>query len=425
MSECSVCVDTVPQSKIIHCPKCKFESCETCIGKYIEGLNTEDITCMSCSVVWQPTFLYKNFPYRMLSGKGKVRKQREKVLFDREKAQLPAAQVQLTRTREIERRRQEIIDLTSRLKEKKQDLYRFEFQRPPKDGEVVKTEKVVCKCPKDDCRGFIMSGKHTCGLCDTHICRSCHVIKEEGHACKDSDKETIKVLKATSKPCPGCGTISIKTEGCSQVWCMICHKAWNWDSQEIETGYVHATDFYEYMRAHGLPIPSRAGAGGGVGVRDPCGRNRYAFATLYQAVIDKNNSKIDSEDFKYLYDLLNMGREFQNVRPGDVVMMAEDLRLDFLKGKIDESRWKSTLLRRDKDNIFKTEYNAMKIVFSHTIEEYCHRFVNSYRADNIEDVQEVIVEVRKFHDIIEESYLALRNDFKYKKASPFLRRVHA
>lgn len=415
---CIVCVEVVPGSKIIQCLFCNFECCQSCVGKFIDNSKTDEITCMSCSKVWPTMFLYGNLPCQMIYGRGAVRKHRERSLIEQEKARLPETQIVLAHLLELERRRKEIDETSARLRKLKLEHQALMYHGVNGQKNNVAVEKVVCKCPKDECRGFIMSSKHSCGLCNTIICKSCHVVTTgEGHECKESDKETIKALKKTAKPCPSCGTLSIKTEGCDQVWCMMCHKAWSWKHEQVETGYIHATDFYNHMRANGLPIPARAGARGGA-----CGRNAYAFAGVYNEICALHRSNkltgYDMDNVIFLYRLYNMGREF-NLFQGEAVMITEDLRMDFLKNKIDEGRWKSTLLRRDKESVFKTECNAMKTTFHLTIEDYCTSFVHHYKAKNVTEANQVIEEAIKFHELIEKNYANHLALFKYNKASPF------
>ena len=66
------------------------------------------------------------------------------------------------------------------------------------------------KCPIENCNGFL-NEDWVCGICENKICKHCMEKEEEGHVCKESNIETVKLLKKDSKPCPKCGEFINKT----------------------------------------------------------------------------------------------------------------------------------------------------------------------------------------------------------------------
>lgn len=112
----------------------------------------------------------------------------------------------------------------------------------------------VCGCVREDCRGFVMSATWKCGVCTTKVCSSC--LKEEGdtHKCNTDDVETRKLLLANTKPCPKCGVMISKVDGCNQMWCVMCHTTFDWRSGEIVKGHVHNPHYFEWMRRNGREI---------------------------------------------------------------------------------------------------------------------------------------------------------------------------
>ena len=71
---------------------------------------------------------------------------------------------------------------------------------------------------------------------------------------------TAKMIKDSSRGCPGCGERISKIDGCDQMWCPSCHVAFSWRTGEIENGRIHNPHYYQWMRAN---------AAGGVIPREP------------------------------------------------------------------------------------------------------------------------------------------------------------
>jgi hypothetical protein len=223
---------------------------------------------MHCSRGWEREFIDDNLTmaYRM----NEYKKHRENVLLDREMALMPATQHFAEAIRSAEKMENELLPpLDVRLKELylKQDeiskeinrvyvlrseiLYQTRLLRTGQ-GDKAKVEvNFVRKCPDGDCRGFL-STAWKCGLCSKWACPECHEIKGETrdaeHTCNPDNVATAKLLSKDSRPCPGCGTVITKIEGCDQMWCSQCHCAFSWRTGRKETGVVHNPHFYEWQR---------------------------------------------------------------------------------------------------------------------------------------------------------------------------------
>jgi hypothetical protein len=223
---------------------------------------------MHCSRGWEREFIDDNLTmaYRM----NEYKKHRENVLLDREMALMPATQHFAEAIRSAEKMENELLPpLDVQLKELylKQDeiskeinrvyvlrseiLYQTRLLRTGQ-GDKAKVEvNFVRKCPDGDCRGFL-STAWKCGLCSKWACPECHEIKGETrdaeHTCNPDNVATAKLLAKDSRPCPGCGTVITKIEGCDQMWCSQCHCAFSWRTGRKETGVVHNPHFYEWQR---------------------------------------------------------------------------------------------------------------------------------------------------------------------------------
>jgi len=129
----------------------------------------------------------------------------------------------------------------------------------------------IMKCPVTEspsdktqsCKGFL-STQYVCGICESSICPKCHVIKRIGpkikdqveppHTCNEDDIKTIEVIKKESKACPKCGEMIQRTEGCSQMWCTMCHTPFDWNTQAILSGPIHNPHAIEYRRRMGITL---------------------------------------------------------------------------------------------------------------------------------------------------------------------------
>lgn len=100
----------------------------------------------------------------------------------------------------------------------------------------------VKACVVTGCRGFL-STQYKCGICDTWVCPDCHEIKngqkDQEHVCKPETVESIKLIAKQTRPCPKCGTVISKVDGCFAKNTQI--PLWNGQfkmSQDVKVGDV-------------------------------------------------------------------------------------------------------------------------------------------------------------------------------------------
>ena len=148
-------------------------------------------------------------------------------------------------------------------------------------------EKFTRKCPHVECRGFLDTDMK-CGLCVQQFCEHCNeVIIDSDHVCDPETVETMKLINKDTKPCPKCGTMIHKIDGCAQMWCTECHTAFDWRSGRIETGRVHNPHYFEFKK--------RSREHGDI----PCG-GRPTFAEL-----EENEANVNILDLSYKLSLLD------------------------------------------------------------------------------------------------------------------------
>jgi hypothetical protein len=235
---------------------------------------------MGCKAQWNRQFVdswctqvFRNDVYR---------KHREEVLFEKEKALFPQTQLYVERvlkqrklSAEIDTTRSEMFRLwrlhgishmthqllrwtlfvenkypdVRAVVERLEDLYaQMEQLRTIEDADAVK--KFVRKCPTQECRGFL-NEEYYCSLCDSDYCKKCNERTGEGHECDPETVKTISLINRDSKPCPKCGVVIHKLEGCTQMWCPSCHTAFNWRTGVIELGRIHNPHYLEFRRKGG------------------------------------------------------------------------------------------------------------------------------------------------------------------------------
>lgn len=254
MSDCLVCIEPFNSRRVaIACPySCGLECCSTCHEKYLLD-SAQEPHCMQCRREWSVIFMEKNFPKTTVT---RLKRHRNKLIMAKDMSHLPRAQTVLEMRQEQEALREQYYamkDTVNQLGESLGDLnHQIEDAMAGEEITRLKGEAALgckkVKCPLESCRGFMVRG--TCGTCHQKVCMQCYRAKEEKeeHKCVPEDVENVKYLKAHSKPCPKCGIRTSKTEGCSQMFCIECKTAWNWNTGAVEKGIIHNPHFFEWQR---------------------------------------------------------------------------------------------------------------------------------------------------------------------------------
>ena len=359
---CGICIE--PYNKVanteVQCCFCEKSSCRRCIQTFLTT-STNDPHCMHCSKVWDREFIDDNLTmtYRM----GDYKKHRENVLLEREVALMPATQHRAEQIRSADKMQKDVIPpLDKSLKElyekqavitneinkvyrvRADALYQVNLLRTGR-GEKAKVEtQFVRKCPDGDCRGFL-STAWKCGLCSKWACPECHEIKgddrDSEHTCNPDNVATAKLLAKDSRPCPGCGTVITKIEGCDQMWCPQCHCAFSWRTGQKETGVVHNPHFYEWQRKqNGGVAPRVAGdvACGGIPAYHEFRNRMIGLLAKEQEVILNFHRIVTHVQHVELQRYHNVFNQLDN----------QDLRIQYLLGNLDKELMKVEVQKREK-----------------------------------------------------------------------------
>ena len=277
-TECGICCEvfTKQRRKPIVCQACNYVACNACYKTFLTGDGVSRPKCMNekCNTEWTLTFLKSHFTEAFISGE--LREHATKILVQQQIAMLAATQPAVERRIRMAQIRTDIADIERQMNELliQKRILQQETRLLERGGNIGDEVAVVSafqhKCCASDCLGFVSSA-WKCGICDKFSCTHCHEVKGatteeiDAHVCNPENVETVKLLKADTKPCPGCGTYIHKTEGCDQMFCIMCKQLWSWNTGRIEER-GHNPHYLEWMR-------SRAGSDL---VRDPadvqCGR---------------------------------------------------------------------------------------------------------------------------------------------------------
>jgi len=268
---CLICDNTFNKysHSVVPCEYCEFIACRTCYEKY---LNNEGIAkCMNkditngvfvCDVVWSRRHLSKNMSKSFMMKDYK--EMQEKILFDTQRALLPATIEFVKIDIAEENRVQELYDIKEELTrlETNKNALNLRLSEIMNNTEIIIPIKICLKqsfirsCPSEDCRGFL-NAAFVCDLCLKQTCISCHenIIDTQLHHCDPGLVATAKLIGKDTKPCPNCHEGIFKIDGCDQMFCTGCNTAFSWKTGNIEQRLIHNPHYFEWMRQNHINIP--------------------------------------------------------------------------------------------------------------------------------------------------------------------------
>lgn len=348
-ASCQVCCETFNKStlKPVKCSFCEFETCLACAKKYLVE-SMEDAHCMNCKREWTREMLIDLFPKSFVMTDYK--KHRESILVEREKSLLPATQPYVEREIKMERLDEKFNDkwkqfrqVQIELSEIRDEIYKMKYK-------TIEKKNFVKKCPLEGCQGFL-SPQWKCGLCETYVCPDCHEIKgdrrDAAHECKQENIESARMIEKDCRPCPKCATMIHKIDGCQQIWCVVCHTAFDYRTGRIETK-IHNPHYFEWQRNQNRGLE-----------RNPmdiqCGREIDANfmnnmrKRIYDSFLDESSADKFAKIFVEICRCAIHIRMVELPRVAvDRVQDNLDLRIQFMRGKLPEEEWKKQLQQREK-----------------------------------------------------------------------------
>jgi len=365
MSEtCPICIESWNRSTRlpVDCVGCSFQACRSCYERYL--LQESTAKCMNCQKEMTRTDLMAKFTKKFVNSDYKLF--REKLLLDQERAMLPATQTIVEQMMEREKIRRRIAELRIEIEERYRQIRRLEEDLDVRNI-VAERRAFVRKCPNTECRGFL-STQWKCNLCTLRTCKDCNECirtgPEEPHTCDPNQLETARLIAQDSKPCPNCGELIFKIDGCDQIFCTQCHTAFNWRTGRRETGNIHNPHYFEWLRQNNQELPQQ-------NVQVLCGReidnffvrriSRYQMAPGWMIEMCRN--------------LIHLREVILPRYTTNAFADNQDLRIAFLRKELTEQDFQVTLQRREKTRLKKQDYFRLFSMLIQCVTDIFYRFI--------------------------------------------------
>lgn len=425
--ECDICIEKYNKSYRLklNCPYCDYSACRKCCETWL--LNETVPRCLNsqCGKELSRQYVASTFTKSFMNGDYK--KHRETVLFDQERALLPATQpiVENIINREkidAEIRRiedEELRAIYARIAALRSDRNRL--SNVAQTNAVSERSTFIKACPDSDCRGFL-SSQWKCGLCEKWACSECHEIKGMSrdceHICNPDNVATAALLAMDTKSCPSCGAGIHKLEGCDQMFCTMCNTGFSWRTGRIETN-IHNPHYFEWLRRTGGEVP-----------RNPneirCGHEiTNTFTRIL--VSSMRSSGIHADTINKVTRICESIIHFRYVElvrfPADRVLNNQDLRIDYLRNKISEENFKIQIQRLDKKHQKNREIHNIFTILNNTVTDILYRFESEVRSANfytrsIEEKQstiDILNEIDRIREYVNECLLDISKTYGSKR----------
>lgn len=364
--DCPICIGTKSKSSMTVCDFCDINVCKNCVKTYIFDKKSSNIDCMGCRKTFSRYNLVNMLGKSFVNGK--LNTHIKEVLYMEQKTlipeTLPAVALMKQKNELIEQNNTDTLLLqtlqwstldyfllNAKIKTVNKYINNFLQKRHILNGfHRENTEKTVYvyPCANPECLGHVNSN-WVCTMCKGKTCKECLVFipENEEHECKKEDVDTAKLIKNTSKPCPGCKISIVKTEGCDQMWCVKCHIAFSWKTGKKETKNIHNPEYYRWMRENMGYVPREQGD-------NPC---EDVHGMIYR--------KIRGMRLKPDYALQivgNMSQLITHIEMSDIVrnrgVIADndrwhkEQRINLLMKKTTEKQFKTNIARKYKERMY-------------------------------------------------------------------------
>ena len=413
---CPICVeDYTDDDDVCECLHCGYHCCNACTERFLFD-HTSD-KCMNCNKPWDIEFILMSFPRKWIT-KVYYDKILAKRLTEIEKSKLPDTQVEATIVGEHRALRADINNLPTNKDLEKQakklshpgsskadveaiynrlhaernrekslldmkashlatqsailsKLVGVDYKRP------VRSNLYIMKCPFDSCRGFIDS-KHVCGTCKRHICPRCHETDDvQPHKCNPDSIASAALIEKETRPCPKCKTRIFKISGCSQMYCTMegCHAVFDWNTGNLDFGNIHNPEYFRELHEGKI---TRTGLDG-QRLQDILNEATCGFynienmpgEVLVQVIRSLSDYKLEKMAMKLYNRVVHWINDTLKSLGEDKIHDNIDVRVDFLLGEIPESKFKSTILHREKRRI---KYRAFRELVETSVTVYSNLF---------------------------------------------------
>jgi hypothetical protein len=427
---CNICCDTynVSSRAKVNCSYCDFDACRQCCETYILSESLPKCLNIKCNKEWTRKFIREKFTNTFVNNKFK--KHLEDVLFEQEKALMPATQPiieEMNRKKHIRREIKRLDELIENLNHERRVLERS-IDNPDldKSKEKNKSSGFMRSCAAEGCRGFL-SSQWKCGICELWTCPDCHELKgdkrdDPDHKCDPNNVETAKLLNKDTKPCPKCQTKIFKIDGCDQMWCTQCHTAFSWKTGALSTS-IHNPHYFEWLRKNG-GAPRAAGD-------IICGQelNHHTPNQITDIIYrKKHNNLIRSIEHNQYYrngvyvkytenviKLQELIRQVIHIRHAEAPRYRVDhfeknqeLRVKYLCNEIDEEELKIQVQRNDKKHRKLTDILNVFTLVDTTMTDLVYRIIDSLEKSK-PDEHSLDIILKEVDELVEYSNILFKD----------------
>lgn len=410
---CPICIEPYTKAirKEIKCQYCQESVCSKCVEKYLTT-TIDDPHCPHCRRAWSRAVLSTVCTKTFLNGG--YFKYRQDILLNREKSYMPQLQELASREKRARDLEKDDLELAkeygrivgeynaklAKVSAARGALYRrISNIRAGRDemtgartdgGTDVKEEKAkfVRRCTANECKGFL-SSVWKCGLCSVWVCPDCFEVKgmdkDTAHTCKPEMLETAKLIRKDTKPCPACGEMIMKTEGCDQMFCTSCHQAFSWNTGKIVTsGPIHNPHYFQWLARGGQPVPQNPG-------NVPCGGLPDAYY-LRRCLVNAKVSQPEMDRFIKIYREcahfidVERHRYERHLAPNN----NQDIGVKYMMNEMSEDIWKQTLAKREKDRQKSNEIRDILDAFNGAAIDLFRR-IDTQRAYSHEQIIPILI----------------------------------
>jgi len=376
---------------------------------------------MFCKTQWERDFMNEVLTKKFVNTS--LKNHVENVFLDQQISLLPETQQAARnekKVREISEELQKANVVLNQLKKalldqqdiiKSYNLQILMLKTGQNEPEHIKTN-FTHKCKKDDCKGFL-NNRYTCELCDTKFCSKCLEVKEENHECDEELLATVQAIRREAKPCPSCGEMISKIDGCDQMWCVKCHVQFSWRTGEQIEGYNHNPEYFRWLRETGQTI-----------TRNPAeyGRQRHVFCghEFEDRALIRIIRNFSPTDDNILTTCLGIYRYY---RHNEVVIahawhqttadsQLKKLRISFLLNDIDKKTWKENIQKIYKNLNKQKAYHNIRNLISNGLQSIIERmFVYQNENNILRKYTDLMKEAENFRNYVNASFIRISNTY--------------
>lgn len=421
--ECEICIEKYNKSSRspVTCPYCHYNACRKCCETWL--LSETNARCINaqCGKEWTRQYVASTFTKTFMCNDYK--KHRETVLFDQERALLPATQPLVENILQRERldkeiRRIEAEELSAIYK--RISALRAEHNRLGRSASDASKERstFIKACPDTNCRGFL-SSQWKCGLCEKWTCSDCHEVKgltrDCEHVCDPNNVATAALLANDTKSCPSCGNGIHKLEGCDQMFCTMCNTGFSWRTGRIETN-IHNPHYFEYLRRTGGDLQ-----------RNPneirCGQeiNTPFVRALMASLRIKNFPQDIINRVSRICEAVIHHRYVEMERyQVDRVLNNQDLRIQYMRNHLTEDEFKTQIQRLDKKHQKNREIHNIFTIMNSTVTDILYRFDHAIKVapnfssssdEENQKVCDILKEIDRIRDYVNECLVEISKTY--------------